>query len=241
METQVIRYYFRMPDNSRVDFNLELDTINLELRGNIPKDLPDWTKLGFHQCSICPLDIDTDPYCPLATNIVNVVQGFDGLISYDTIEVEVITDERRITQRTTVQKGISSIMGLIIATCGCPHTSFFKPMARFHLPLASGQETIFRATSMYLLAQYYLKKEYRIADFELEGLRRIYNNIQIVNIAIAERLRNATLSDSSINAIVLLDSYAQVLPLAIDKSIDEIRHLFQPFLKQNLFLKSHYD
>lgn len=94
---------------------------------------------------------------------------------------------------------------------------------------------------MYLLAQYYLKKEYRIADFELEGLRRIYNNIQIVNIAIAERLRNATLSDSSINAIVLLDSYAQVLPLAIDKSIDEIRHLFQPFLKQNLFLKSHYD
>jgi len=230
-----------MPDNSRVDFNLELDTINLELRGNIPEHLPDWTKLGFHQCSICPLDIDTDPYCPLATNIVNVVRRFDGLISYDTIEVEVITEERRITQHTTVQKGISSIMGLIIATCGCLHTSFFKPMARFHLPLASGQETIFRATSMYLLAQYYLKKEHRIADFELEGLRRIYNNMQIVNLAIAKRLRNATLSDSSINAIVLLDSYAQVLPLAIDKSIDEIRHLFHPFFKQNLFQKSYCD
>ena len=241
METQVIRYYFRMPDNARVDFNLELDTINLELRGNIPKHLPDWTKLGFHQCSICPLDIDTDPYCPLAINIVNVVQGFEGLVSYDTIEVEVITDERRITQHTTVQKGISSMMGLFIATCGCPHTSFFKPMARFHLPLANGQETIFRATSMYLLAQYYLKKEYRIADFELEGLKRIYNNMQIVNFAIAERLRNATLSDSSINAIVLLDSYAQILPFAIDKSIDEIRHLFHPFFKQNLFLKSHCD
>ncbi|MHC4308201.1 MAG: DUF6901 family protein, partial [Planctomycetota bacterium] len=226
METQVIRYYFRMPDNSRVDFNLALNMVNLELRGNIPEHLPAWTKLGFHQCSICPLDIINNPYCPLATNIVNVVQRFDGLTSYDTIEVEVITEERRITQSTTVQKGISSIMGLIIATCGCPHTSFFKPMARFHLPLASGQETIFRATSMYLLAQYYLKKECRIADFEFEGLRRIYNNMQIVNFAVAERLRNATLSDSSINAIVLLDSYAQVLPLAIDKSIDEICHLF---------------
>jgi hypothetical protein len=103
-------------------------------------------------------------------------------------------------------------------------------MARFHLPLASEEETIFRATSTYLLAQYYLKKECRIVDFEFEGLTRIYNNIQIINVAIAERLRAATVTDSSINAIVLLDSYAQALPLAIEKSLAEIRHLFSSFL-----------
>jgi hypothetical protein len=105
-------------------------------------------------------------------------------------------------------------------------------MARFHLPLASKQETIFRATSTYLLAQYYLKKEsFRIAEFEFEGLNRIYNNIQIINFAIIKRLRNATSTDSLINAIVLLDSYAQALPLAIDESLDEMRHLFHPFFK----------
>ena len=130
------------------------------------------------------------------------------------------------------------MMGLIIATCGCPHTTFFKPMARFHLPLASEQETIFRATSMYLLAQYYLNKEYRIADFEFEGLGRIYDDMQIVNFAIAERLRTATLTDSSINAVVLLDSYAQALPLAIDKSLEGIRHLFTPFFQVKSFIKS---
>jgi hypothetical protein len=33
-----------------------------------------------------------------------------------------------------------------------------KPMARFHLPLASEEETIYRATTMYLLAQYFLRE-----------------------------------------------------------------------------------
>ena len=192
METHVIRYNFQMPDNSREEFYLELNPINLELKGNIPERLPAWTKLEFHQCANCPLDAINHPYCPLAANIVNVVHRFDGLCSYDAITVEVLTDQRRITQHTTVQKGISSMMGLIIATCGCPHTTFFKPMARFHLPLASEQETVFRATSMYLLAQYYLKKEsFRIANFEFEGLNMIYNNIQIINFAIIKRLRNA--------------------------------------------------
>ena len=231
MKTQVIRYSFQMSDNTCKEFKLELNPIDLELRGNIPEHLPAWAKLDFHQCSNCPLDVIAHPHCPLAANIVNVVQRFDGLRSYDTITVEVIAEERRITQQTTVQKGISSMMGLIIATCGCPHTAFFKPMARFHLPLASVQETIFRATSMYLLAQYYLNKEHRRADFEFEGLGKIYDNMQIVNCAIAERLRNATLTDSSINAIVLLDSYAQILPLAIGKSLEGIRHLFTPFFR----------
>ena len=229
MGAQVIRYCFRMPDNSRADFKLELNPPDLELKGNIPEHLPAWTKLDFHQCSNCPLDVFSHRYCPLAANIVNVVQRFDGLISYDKVKVDVITKERRISQQTTIQKGISSMLGLVIATCGCPHTAFFKPMARFHLPLASEEETIFRATSMYLLAQYYLRKECRIADFEFEGLTRIYHNMQIVNVAIAERLRAAAMTDSSINAIVILDSYAQALPLAIEKSLAKIRHLFSPY------------
>ena len=230
MNTIAIQYCFRLPDNSSEDFKLELNPRKLELTGNIPKSLPTWTKLDFHQCPHCPLDVVTNPYCPLAANIVNIVQRFDGLISYDKIRVDVITQERRISQHTTVQKGISSMMGLVIATCGCPHTAFFKAMGRFHLPLASNEETIFRATSMYLLAQYFLKAEGRHADLELEGLTKIYQNMQIVNVAIANRLRSTSMSDSSINAIIILDNYAKSLPYAIEKSLENLRHLFLPFL-----------
>jgi hypothetical protein len=230
MKTIVIQYCFRLPDHSSEDFKLELDPHNLELTGNIPQSLPAWTELDFHQCPHCPLEVVTDPYCPLAANLVNIVQRFDGLISYDKIRVDVITQERRISQHTTAQKGISSMMGLVIATCGCPHTAFFKAMGRFHLPLASSEETIFRATSMYLLAQYFLKMEGRHADFELGGLTKIYNNMQIVNVAIANRLRSTSMSDSLINAIVILDNFAKSLPYAIEKSLKNFRHLFLPFL-----------
>ena len=230
MNTIAIQYCFRLPDNSSEDFKLELNPNNLELTGNIPQSLPAWTRLDFHQCPHCPLDVVTDPYCPLAANIVNIVQKFDGLISYDKIRVDVITQERRISQHTTAQKGISSMMGLVIATCGCPHTAFFKAMGRFHLPLASNEETIFRATSMYLLAQYFLKMEGHHADLELEGLTKIYHNMQIVNVAIANRLRSTSMSDSSINAIIILDNYAKSLPYAIEKSLENLRPLFLPFL-----------
>ena len=232
MGTKVIQYRFLMPNNSREEFKLELNARNLELEGNIPAQLPGWAKLDSHQCPNCTLDVVAHSYCPLAANIVNIVRRFDGLglASYDKIKLDVITEERHITQQTTVQKGISSMMGLIIATCGCPHTAFFKPMAQFHLPLASKEETIFRAASMYLLAQYYLKKDCQSADFELEGLAKIYHNIRIVNVAIAQRLRAATITDSLLNALVLLDSYAQFLSFAIEESLEEIRHLFSPFL-----------
>ena len=121
------------------------------------------------------------------------------------------------------------MMGLVIATSGCPHAAFFKPMARFHLPLASKEETIFRATSMYLLAQYFLNQSGKSADLELKELSMIYDNMQVVNLAIAERLRAATITDSSINAIVILDNYAKSLPFAIEKSLQDIRYLFASY------------
>lgn len=231
VKNTVIQYHFRKRNNSREEFIFELAAASLELISNIPDHPPAWTELDFHQCPNCPLDIARHPRCPLAVNLVNIVNRFEDLISYDEIRVDVKTAERCISQITTAQIGISSMLGLVIATSGCPHAAFFRPMARFHLPLASKEETIFRATSMYLLAQYFLKKAGRTADLELEGLTRIYDNMQIINIAIVERLRAATKTDSSINAIVILDNHAKSLPYAIEKSLADIRYLFSPFLE----------
>jgi hypothetical protein len=230
VQNTLIQYHFRKANNSREDFIFELDAASLELISNIPDHPPVWTELDFYQCANCPLDIANHPHCPLAVNMVNIVHRFEDLISYDEIRVDVATAERCISQITTAQIGISSMLGLVIATCGCPHAAFFRPMARFHLPLASKEETIFRATSMYLLAQYFLKKDGRTADLELEGLTGIYDNMQIINTAIVERLRAATKTDSSINAIVILDNYAKSLPYAIEKSLEDIRYLFAPYL-----------
>ncbi len=232
MGTMTIRYYFTLPEGVREAFNLQFDTQTLALVGGMPDALPPWTKLDFHQCPNCPLSADTHPHCPLAAHLVNIVRRFEGLVSYSEIQVDVMTAERFITQETTVQRGMSSLMGLVMATSGCPHMAFFKPMARFHLPFASAEETVYRATSMYLLAQYFLHKEGRQADLDLTGLREIYNNIEVVNIAVAKRLRTATEADSAINAIILLDIYTKAIPVVIEESLEEVRYLFAPFFKK---------
>jgi len=186
-----------------------------------------------HQCSHCPLTVDTHPHCPLAASLVNIVGPFDRILSCDEVHVEVTSEERLSSQDTTAQIGISSVMGLVIATSGCPHAAFFRPMARFHLPLAGKEETIYRATSMYLVAQYFLKQDGKNADIELEGLTKIYHNIHIVNKSTAKRLRASSERDSAVNAIVLLDMYALILPHVIKKSLEEIRYLFGPFLNDS--------
>lgn len=195
-------------------------------------ELPDWTRLEFNQCPNCPLKADSHPSCPIAAQLADLVQRLDEVVSFDEIDLEVKTDERTVSQHTTAQQGASALMGLIMATSGCPNTAYFRPMARFHLPLASEQETFYRSASMYLLAQYYRRKEGEDLDFGLDGLREIYEIVQVVNRHIASRLKAAAKTDSAVNAVVLLDMFALVFPDAIEESLEEIRGLFRPFLEQ---------
>lgn len=231
MENLKIRYDFTSNDGKQYSFDMQLDPQTLDLKRKLPEYIPPWAALEFNQCSHCPLTVETHKYCPLTLNLVDIVNSFDNLISFEELKVEVITDERVITQTTTTQRGISSLMGLVMATSGCPHTAFFKPMARFHLVMASKEETLYRATSMYMLAQFFINKEGGNADLELKGLKEIYANIQIINNEVTKRLRSATTTDSSINAVILLDAYAQAIPIVIENSLGVIRHLFMPYLK----------
>ncbi|MDK1022705.1 MAG: hypothetical protein QGD92_00565 [Gammaproteobacteria bacterium] len=225
-----IRYCFDLDSHRREVFRLRLDAHTLELINDPDNGFPEWTKLTFHQCSHCPLNVDVSPRCPVAINLLNVVERFERVNSYDQILLEVVTDERKVSQRTTAQQGISSLLGLLFASSGCPHTNFMKPMARFHLPLATEEETIYRATGMYLLAQYFLASAGKHANLELDGLREIYDNLHILNVSIADRVRSATDADSSANAVVLLDMLAHLVPIAIDDQLEEIRYLFGSYL-----------
>lgn len=228
----VIEYLFRLQDNSAELFTIHLDSQTLEtLPDATAPSLPDWTRLSFAQCASCPLTTDISPSCPVAVNLAPIVQRGEKLLSFDQVDLQVTTAERTILQKTTAQRALCSLMGLVIAGSGCPHTAFFKPMARFHLPLASEEETIFRATATYMLAQYFVKNGDAQADFNLEKLTDIYRTIQEVNLAMAKRVRSASKTDSSVNAIILLDMYAKALPYVIKQSLEELRYLFEPFLK----------
>lgn len=221
-----------MEDEQQEIFDIQLDPDTLESRCDASSEMPDWVRLEFNQCSNCPLSPDTVPHCPAAENMVCIVERFADLLSHDKAMVVVKTADRTVSSSTSVQRGVCSVMGLLMATSGCPMTSFFKPMARFHLPFASTEETIWRATSTYLLAQYFKLQDGDPPDIQFAGLTSFYQNIQIVNLAFAKRLRAACRHDSMVNGIILLDMFAKSMPLAIEESLEEIRQLFVPYLSR---------
>lgn len=231
MKTINIRYHFRLPDRWEEVIDLHFDAKTLDLMNDTPEKPPSWTNLDFHQCPNCLLTVESHPVCPAAVHLVKLLKIFDDLLSYDTIHVDVVTPQRIISNETSAQKGVSSLMGLIMATSGCPHMDFLKPMARFHLPFADAEETVYRATSMYLLAQYFFRREGREADMELEGLKKIYSDILIVNEAMSRRLRAISDKDVALNSLIILDAFAQTLPFVIEDSLEEVRHLFMPYFK----------
>lgn len=223
-----IRYRFVLPDGSHERFDLFFDAADFRLLNPQPAQLPFWTELQFNQCEHCPLKAATSPHCPIAVQLVGVIERLERVISYDQVRVDVRTAERLVSQETTAQQALSSLLGLIMGTSDCPHTTFLRPMARFHLPLASESETIYRSTTAYALAQLLRAQGDAAAgvDSAFAGLKEAYARLHKVNRGIARRLGAATSKDPARNALVLLDAYTTLLPDAIDQSLADMQPLF---------------
>jgi hypothetical protein len=227
-----IKYTFILNSTQVEEFAIKLDKNTLALITKDPPVKVPWTELTFHQCPNCTLSRDSVELCPVASCLATIVKGFENLFSYDKVHLEVTTCERKISESTTIQRAIASYMGLVMATCGCPNTNFLRPMARFHLPLASEAETIYRAFTMYALAQYFVKQEGGTTDYSFKGLEQKYRNLLTVNESLLIRLKAASDKDSSINALLNLDVYARAMPYVIEDKLDELKHLFVSYFEE---------
>ena len=230
MEPIRITYRIGLNDKITEVFDFDLDGETFELISKPIANPPAWTELAFKQCSHCPLKAEEHTHCPLALQLYDVIERFHATRSIDEVKLEVVTEERTVVQTTALQRVLSSMLGLISPTCGCPKTAYMRPMARFHLPLSSEEETVFRVAGMYLLAQYFLTHNGKKGQFAFDGLIKIYEDLHILNKAIASRLQYATDSDSSKNAITLLDMYSSLVPMLLEDQLAEIRGFFSAFL-----------
>ncbi len=231
MDSVNIEYRIKLSEERIECLNFELDGKTFDLKGSGLPNPPEWARLGFRQCPHCPLTEDSHPHCPLAVQLHDIVNRFHDTRSIDKVELEVVTEERRVIQALDIQRAIASILDLIVPVCGCPKTACMKPLARFHLPLASEEETVFRVTGMYLLARYFLSRDSDRTRIELDGLTRIYEDLHTLNKAVASRLRHVTWSDSLKNAIAMVDTYSILVPLLVEDELVEIRGFFEAYLQ----------
>lgn len=227
-----IEYLFRFPGGEARDFTLELDRDDLSLRPRSSTHPPPWVDLGFQRCPECTLDPATNPYCPIARHLAEVVEAFRDHNSYDDVAVEVRVEERSYLKKTSLQDGLGSLAGVIMATGGCPVMELLKPMVRFHLPFASVEETEFRMVSMYLVAQYLLRAKGGTPDWSLEGLAKTYARVERVNLSFVERIRAASVKDAGVNAIVKLDCFAKSVPVAVRTMMHDYERYFAPYFRR---------
>ncbi|HKS36128.1 MAG TPA: hypothetical protein VJW76_02990 [Verrucomicrobiae bacterium] len=230
-ETIVIEYKFSLKNGDEKRFQVRLRKPTLQLISAPNASLPEWTRLVHHQCPNCPLKPETDPHCPIAANLVDVIDSFKNTISVEEADITITHESRSYRKHTAVQYGISSLMGIYMVTSGCPVMDKLRPMAHTHLPFATIAETMFRAVSMYLLAQYFRQQHARTPDWRLEKLVEIYEQVGKVNRAFSKRLLSINPQDASLNALVGLDCFATITAYSIvDDSLEVMESLFQAYL-----------
>lgn len=225
------KYSFSFNDGRSREFNLTLHGEDLVMISEAHEPYPDWTRLEYCQCPNCPLDPAVYPNCPIAVSLIIPVEFFMDSYSYEEVEVTVKSPGRTCARRTSLQEGLSSMIGIYMVTNECPMMDRLKPMVRFHMPFADADETIYRVISTYLLAQYLVHKRGGQADWGLTHLIDAYNDIMVVNRHFVRRLRDVGIKDASLNSVVRLDNFARALMSAISMNVaDDMRNQFSAYL-----------
>jgi hypothetical protein len=229
-ESLDIEYRYAFGPDDTVTHKLRLDSHSLERLNLDDTDAPEWARLEFHKCVNCPLSPEEHAHCPAALAIAEVATTHGQRSSCSEVHVEVTTAQRTIAKTTLASEALFPLLGLSMATSGCPVLAYLKPMARFHLPFSDSIETTYRALSMYLVAQVVKQAQGQSSDFTLDGLRAIYEQIHHVNLNFADRLRAASSADANINGLTNLDMFAQNVPFNLERAITTLATLFDAYL-----------
>jgi hypothetical protein len=222
---KTISYIFDLGEGEKHQFDIEI--FKDAPTATSTHETKDWTKLDFHRCDNCSYQASNQ--CPIALALVKPSETIGQLASHHRAHISVITPERTYSKHTDVQEGLGSMLGLIMATSGCPNTAFLKPAAWFHLPFSTFEETLYRICSMWLLRQYFDNIPSKNLQAIMESITPAYENIGIINKGIFQRLKAAsvTTKDAPFNAVAILNSFSMMIPFSIEESLEEIRSIFQ--------------
>lgn len=208
-----------------------MDRTSLNLVTQAEKPRPEWTALSYKKCPNCPLEETLHKHCPVAYNLVEVIDFFKEVLSYEEVDLVIESEDRGYFKKVSVQRALSPLLGLHMVTSGCPHLDKLKPLARYHLPFAHMEETQFRLLSMYLLAQFFLKRSGQSPDWDLKEIPRIFEEVRTVNRSFAKRLHTVLSEDAVANAIVILNNFADSIIYTLSENdLSRIQEIFKAYL-----------
>jgi hypothetical protein len=226
----IIKYDFKFENGYNRQLTFKLHPLTLTLMQEINTTPPPWTKLSFHQCSCCSLNEKITPCCPVALNLMVLVENFKDNVSTDLCQVQCQTAERKISKQLPIQDALAPVFFLSMIASDCPVTSLLKPLALYHVPFMPTEEMILRVSSLFLLGQYFRCREKDMPDISFKDFNKSYEYFLEVYQKILSRIQKLTPKDAYSNAMVILNSMAQILSLEIKDNLDDIKYMFSSWL-----------
>lgn len=214
MNDGLVRYIFELEDR---EVSFVVDTSPSEWSEAV--DYPDWALLENRQCACCPLKSGDCKYCPVAMHTHDVMQTFTGNKSTETVRVTVLTPERTYFEECDLQVGINSMMGLMMATSGCPVLKHLSSMASFHIPFCSTRETLRRTVGAYLTEQYFVQMKGGEPDWELVELKKLYEVLEGLNRDFSKRVQDSQESDAVSNAVIMFFATSVVVATSLEQQL----------------------
>ena len=225
-DPNIIRYIFKIGDDEAVQYDID---ISYRLSGEVPepnKDYPDWTLLDRNKCACCPLKSSEHRHCPAATRMHSVLEQFKGHGSIQELQLRVESSRRNFEVACDLQSGLNSMLGLQMATSGCPIVGRLRSMATFHVPYSSFAETLYRAVSGYLTKQYFIARKGGEPDWELKGLQEFYTQLETLNEDFSNRIQEIDQNDAISNAMVMFFAASVVVASLIEDGLAEYADYF---------------
>jgi hypothetical protein len=214
MNHGAVRYTFQLHDREVV-FNVETEPHGLETG----EEFPGWARLEHRQCACCPLKTSDCKYCPVATRMHGLLEAFSENESTERVQVTVETSERNYSNECDLQVGINSLMGLMMATSGCPVLKELGAMASFHIPFCSTRQTLHRTLGSYLTKQYFVQLQGGEPDWELKHLKELYGVLEGLNQDFSKRIQDSSRSDAVSNAVIMFFATSVVVASSLDQQL----------------------
>lgn len=220
-----VSYRYRFNDGNEAEFGVDVDLASETVADQVIERRR-WAKRDFHGCPHCALPND-EAYCRAALSIIDIVDFFNHNPNYQRAHCTVSMSDRTITAEKSICDAVSSLIGLRLACSGCPVLSRLRPMARFHEPFTTPYQTVYRATTMYLLGQYFCHADGDPADWDLGGLRKLYEAIGKVNMALSERLGAAADTGASPCSMLTLSMFSVSMTILFEEHLEVLKGLFE--------------
>ena len=214
MQDGVVRYIFQLEDRELV-FDVGTQAQALDSSA----EYPDWARLEHCQCACCPLKSTDCKYCPVAMKMHELLAAFADNQSTERVRVLVKTAQREYAQTCDLQVGINSLLGLMMATSGCPVLAELGAMASFHIPFCTTRETLHRTVGSYLTKQYFVQSAGGDPDWELQQLKALYKVLEGLNQDFSKRVQSSIRRDAVANAVIMFFATSVVVASSLEQQL----------------------